>query len=91
MLVLARKANESIHIGDSIEVTILAIEGDRVKVGIRAPREALILRGEIFEATQEQARIQQRLAGEEEAPNLETLRQLLAAEAESHPQEAPRQ
>ena len=39
MLVLTRKSNESIMIGDEIELTILSVSGDKVRVGIQAPRE----------------------------------------------------
>jgi carbon storage regulator len=50
MLVLGRKPNESLLIGDDIVVTILGVEGDRVKVGIAAPGHVRILRQEIYEA-----------------------------------------
>jgi len=49
MLVLARKPNESIIIGDSIAVTVLGIEGDQVKLGITAPKEITIHRQEVYE------------------------------------------
>lgn len=80
MLVLTRRAEESISIGDSIVITVLAIEGDRVKLGITAPREMTILRQEIFEAVQAQAHLQARLAEEPEPKSFEELRNLLAEE-----------
>jgi carbon storage regulator len=49
MLVLARKPNESIIIGDSIAVTVLGIEGDQVKLGVTAPKEITIHRQEVYE------------------------------------------
>lgn len=54
MLVLSRKKNESIMIGDRIEVKILSIEGDQVKLGIVAPKSVKVHRSEVFEAIQEQ-------------------------------------
>lgn len=54
MLVLSRKKNESIMIGDHIEVKILAVEGDQVKLGIVAPKSVIVHRSEVFEAIQEQ-------------------------------------
>jgi carbon storage regulator len=48
MLVLSRKKNESIMIGEDIEPTILEIHGDQVKVGIKAPKDVEILRKEII-------------------------------------------
>jgi carbon storage regulator len=49
MLVLTRKTNESIVIGDAIEVTVLAVEGDQVKLGITAPRQVPVHRREVYE------------------------------------------
>ena len=49
MLVLARKINESILIGDNIKVQILEIKGDQVKLGIVAPREIRVLRPEVLD------------------------------------------
>jgi carbon storage regulator len=54
MLVLSRKKNESIMIGDHIEVKILSVDGDQVKVGIVAPKNVKVHRSEVFEAIQEQ-------------------------------------
>ena len=49
MLVLGRKTNESIMIDDDIVVTILGVDGDRVKIGIKAPSQVRILRQELYE------------------------------------------
>jgi len=49
MLVLTRKVNESIIIGESIEVMICQVRGDKVRLGITAPREVQVDRKEIFE------------------------------------------
>lgn len=53
MLVLSRKKGESIIIADHIEVTVVAVEGDMVRLGIRAPREVEVHRQEIYAAIQE--------------------------------------
>jgi carbon storage regulator len=49
MLVISRKSGDRLHIGDSICVTILSVSGDKVSVGVEAPREIPILRGELAE------------------------------------------
>jgi carbon storage regulator len=85
MLVLTRKIDESIMLGDSIVITVLAVEGEKVKIGIAAPRELPILRQEVYQAIQEQAKIQAALAEQAGAENFEQLRQLLADETEKEP------
>ncbi len=87
MLVLTRKVDESITIGDSIVITVLAIEGDRVKIGINAPRELLILRQEVFQAVKDQVKIQEFLAEEKQNDKFDQLRELLASEDDSQSKE----
>jgi len=50
MLVLSRKKNESIVINDEISVTILEIRGDKVRLGIEAPKKVPVHRREVFDA-----------------------------------------
>lgn len=54
MLVLGRKPNQSIMIGDDIVITILAVDGDQVKIGIHAPSPVTILRQELYETVKEE-------------------------------------
>lgn len=48
MLVLTRRMNESILVGDDITITILEVDADRIKIGIDAPHSMKILRAELF-------------------------------------------
>ena len=48
MLVLTRKSNQSIMIGDDIEVSVLSIMGEKVRIGIQAPQEIPVFRKEIY-------------------------------------------
>ncbi|MEL7608388.1 MAG: carbon storage regulator CsrA [Bacillota bacterium] len=51
MLVLSRKTGESLTIGQDILIEVIAVEGDRVRLGIQAPREIRIFRSELLEET----------------------------------------
>jgi carbon storage regulator len=53
MLVLTRKASQSIMIGDEIEVSVLAIMGEKVRIGIEAPRSVPVFRKEVYVEIQE--------------------------------------
>ncbi len=48
MLVLTRKSNQSIMIGDNIEVSVLSIMGEKVRIGIQAPRDIPVFRKEVY-------------------------------------------
>jgi carbon storage regulator len=61
MLVLTRKSNQSIMIGDDIEVSVLSIMGEKVRIGIQAPRDIPVFRKEVY------LEIQQERAGTVEA------------------------
>jgi carbon storage regulator len=75
MLVLTRKSNQSIMIGDEIEVSVLAIMGEKVRIGIEAPRKVPVFRKEVY------LEIQQERAGEDEREQVdEALHRLKANE-----------
>ncbi len=48
MLVLTRKAGESIKIADNVTVTVLSIDGSRIRLGVEAPRAVHVVRGELL-------------------------------------------
>lgn len=54
MLVLTRKTGESIKIGDDIEITVVSVKGDQIKLGITAPKDVEIFRKEVYLAIQEE-------------------------------------
>ena len=62
MLVLTRKAEQSIMIGDDIEVSVLAIMGEKVRIGIQAPRNIPVFRKEVYLEIQDE-----RVAARDEA------------------------
>ncbi len=63
MLVLSRKQDESIMIGDSIVIKIVSIQGDKVRIGIEAPKDVSIHREEVYQAIQRE-RTQDGTAGD---------------------------
>ena len=62
MLVLTRKSNQSIMIGDEIEISVLSVMGDKVRIGIQAPRSVPVYRREVYVAIQRER--EDELAGE---------------------------
>jgi carbon storage regulator len=64
MLVLTRKSNQSIMIGDDVEVTVLSIMGEKVRIGIQAPRDIPVFRTEVYLEIKEE-----RKAGERDQPS----------------------
>ena len=59
MLVLSRKKNESIIINDNITLTVVEIRGDKVRLGIDAPKEVTVHRREVYEAIQNQSKLRE--------------------------------
>ncbi len=54
MLILARKIDEKIKIGNDITITIISVQGDQVKIGVEAPKNVKVFRQEVFDAIQEE-------------------------------------
>lgn len=73
MLVLTRKKGQSIMLGDGIEISVVEVNGDAVRIGIKAPRELTIYRREIYEAIQEE-NIRASKAASELAAKLKNIR-----------------
>jgi carbon storage regulator len=67
MLVLTRKPNQSIMIGDDIEVSVLSVVGEKVRIGIQAPQDIPVFRTEIYVEIQ-------REQGEQNSPSSEDVR-----------------
>lgn len=72
MLVLTRKLNESIMVGDDVKITIVDVKGDQVKLGITAPRQVAVHREEVYR----EIRKENQLAADSR-PNLENLEKML--------------
>lgn len=68
MLILSRKINEKIMIGEDIVLSIIEIRGDQVKIGVEAPKSVKVFRQEVFEAIQNENR-----AAATSHENIETL------------------
>jgi carbon storage regulator len=72
MLVLSRKIDERIMIGDQIEISVVDIKGDQVKIGIQAPGHIKVYRQEVYEAIQRE-NIEAARARPASLPNLDQL------------------
>ena len=70
MLALSRKKNEAIIINNDIEITVLEVKGDQVKIGISAPKEVPIYRKEVYQQIQEANRASVDADGMEALKNL---------------------
>ena len=75
MLILSRKLDEKIIIGEDIIVTIVAVSGDTVKLGIDAPREVKVYRAEVYEEIL-RANIEAARAAGSIPPDLESLKEI---------------
>ncbi|HEX2797193.1 MAG TPA: carbon storage regulator CsrA [Immundisolibacter sp.] len=54
MLILTRRAGETLMIGDGIEITVLGTKGNQVRLGVKAPRDVPVHRAEIYERIQQE-------------------------------------
>jgi carbon storage regulator len=77
VLVLSRKQNQSLVIGDNIVITVLSIERDQIRLGIEAPKSIPIMRKELFEAVKEQEVVATSMASKLEGEAIENLRKFL--------------
>ncbi|MCF0241696.1 MAG: carbon storage regulator CsrA [Treponema sp.] len=54
MLILARKIDEKIKIGNDITITLISVQGDQVKIGVEAPKNVKVFRQEVYDAIQQE-------------------------------------
>lgn len=78
MLILTRKSNESVVIGNNIEIRILEVRGDQVSLGFTAPREVSIFRKEVHEAIQ----LQNKAAAGSRGSNIDAISKSLESHIE---------
>ncbi len=71
MLILSRKTNQKILIGKDIELTIIEVRGDQVKVGIKAPQEVQVFRQELYKEIQAENKVATMFSSQPALPNLD--------------------
>jgi len=67
MLILTRRINETLNIGDDVQVTVLGIKGNQVRIGINAPRDVPVHREEIYQRIKREERMNQGGGDEDQA------------------------
>ena len=77
MLILSRKINEKIMIGDDISVSIIEIRGDQVRIGVDAPKTVKVFRQEVFDAIKAENKAAAQSAVELPALNIDAKREVL--------------
>ncbi len=87
MLVLSRQKDESIMIGDDVKITIVDVRGDKVRLGIEAPREIPVHRIEIYEAIQREKKEKEKQAQEQPKEQIQVQAEDVA---EQEPKEQPK-
>ncbi|MBQ5491359.1 MAG: carbon storage regulator CsrA [Treponema sp.] len=75
MLILSRKIDEKIKIGNDITITVIGVNGDQVKVGVEAPKNVKVFRQEVFEAIQQENK---QAAASERPQRMEDMLKLLS-------------
>jgi carbon storage regulator len=80
MLILSRKTNEKIMIGDDISVSVIEIRGDQVRIGVDAPKSVKVFRQEVFDAIKAENK-----AAAQSAPVLPVLATILPMDAKKEP------
>ena len=91
MLVLSRQRDESIMIGDDVEIVIVDIRGNKVRLGITAPREIPVHRREVYDAIQrekaeKEVKAEEKVKAEKEAKVKEKAKAKKAANAQKEPE-----
>lgn len=82
MLVLSRKTNERILIGDSVEIVVIEVKGDQVRIGIDAPRNLPVYRKEVYEEIKEENRKAAQVSKPERLSDLEGLFRVMGSSPE---------
>jgi carbon storage regulator len=90
MLVLSRRRDESIMIGDDVEITIVDVRGDVVKLGVRAPRAVAVHRKEIYETIQRENVAAAQASQKDFTKALQSLRKGAPKTEQSKPSDDPK-